>query len=51
VHPDGPRNFWCANCKREFDGQDDGDVGYRSPEINAERAERREMARKGQRRL
>ena len=36
----GFRHFYCGRCGREFDGVDDGDVGYRRPETNAARNER-----------
>lgn len=32
--------FWCSHCSIEFDDQDDGDVGYGTPERHAMRHER-----------
>lgn len=45
VHPYGQREFLCGNCKRIYDGIDDGDVGYSGPERYAERKEEFEARR------
>jgi len=37
----GHRHFYCNKCKREFDGEDDGDVTYGRPSKRLEREERR----------
>jgi transposase-like protein len=37
----GFRHFYCANCAREFDDSDDGDIGYGSPSRRIEREERK----------
>jgi hypothetical protein len=41
--------MYCRRCSREFEAEDDGVVGYGSPEKYAERSERRQQ-RKGVRR-
>lgn len=33
--------FWCNHCNVQFDDQEDGDIGYGSPESNAIRNEER----------
>lgn len=49
VYPHGHRDFFCGNCKRIFDGIDDGTTGYGDPAKHADRAERREAAEKERR--
>lgn len=39
VRVNGPRDFTCMDCKMDFDGVDDGDVGYQRPERIASRRE------------
>lgn len=52
VYQHGQREFYCGNCKRIFDGIDDGDVGYSGPERHSERKEeyqlRQRVRRAGQ---
>lgn len=50
VIPDGPRNWWCHDCKRTFDGIDDGDIGYGRPDKRIERQERTTKTRQRERR-
>ncbi len=35
----GPHDYACLNCKMNFDGIDDGDIGRGRPDRNAERRE------------
>jgi hypothetical protein len=53
AHPqttDDPRIFYCPDCKRQFDPEDDGTVGKsKDPAVVAERREEfrlRQMARR-----
>jgi ribosomal protein L37AE/L43A len=40
VRESGPKNFYCTECRMEFDGSgDDGEIGYGSPERFAVRNE------------
>ena len=41
VRVNGFRDFTCLGCKMDFDGEDDGDVGYGRPSKRMERGERR----------
>lgn len=43
VRVNGPKDYTCLDCKMDFDGVDDGTVGYGRPEKYAERAERRQQ--------
>ena len=40
VRPSGDRNWFCGECRMEFDPTDDGEVGYGSPSRRLEREER-----------
>lgn len=40
AHPSG-RNYYCSNCRQEFDPTDDSDIGYGPPSRRIEREERR----------
>jgi len=50
VYACGERNYWCRNCNREWDPEDDGEIGYGRPEVNAMRREERERRRKDRQR-
>lgn len=41
-----PRAYHCGKCRIEFEAEDDGLVGYGSPERYAERNERHEAAQR-----
>lgn len=41
----GDRNYYCADCKIEFDPADDGDYSDKSPAARLERADRERQRR------
>jgi hypothetical protein len=45
VRATGEREFWCAKCKRTFDGIDDGTIAYGPPDRRINREERHEEKR------
>ena len=40
ARPSGERNWFCAECRVEFEPTDDGDYSDRSPSARIERQER-----------
>ncbi len=43
------RAWYCRRCGREFEAEDDGDIGYGRPDRIAERREEWERRRRGRR--
>lgn len=39
-----PKSFYCRNCRREFEADDDGTVGYGDPARHVERRERHKLS-------